>query len=138
MRERILLDTGPLVAWLDADDQWHREATGLTRGLATAFITCEPVLTEACFLLQRNPRATEQIAQWLSRGFIRLEFPLTNHAERVFHLMHQYRNLPMSLADACLVAMVETGIGDRVFTLDEHFRIYRHSGRRVVPVLMPG
>ena len=42
----------------------------------------------------------------------------------------------MSLADACLVAMVEQEIGDRVFTLDQHFHVYRHSGRRVVPVLM--
>ncbi len=51
--------------------------------------------------------------------------------------MKKYRNLPMSLADASLLAMVEAGIGDRVFTLDKHFRVYRHSGRRVVPVLMP-
>lgn len=51
--------------------------------------------------------------------------------------MEKYRNLPMSLADASLVAMVERGIGDRIFTLDKHFRIYRHSGRRVVPILMP-
>lgn len=42
----------------------------------------------------------------------------------------------MSLADACLVAMVERGMGDRVFTLNGGFKIYRHSGRRVVPVLM--
>ncbi len=51
--------------------------------------------------------------------------------------MRAYRDLPMSLADASLVAMVEAGAGDRVFTLDEHFRVYRHSGRRVVPVLIP-
>ena len=29
-------------------------------------------------------------------------------------------------------------IADRVFTLGKHFRVYRHSGRRIVPVLMPG
>ena len=44
----------------------------------------------------------------------------------------------MSLADSCLVCMIERDIGERVFTLDKHFRFYRHSRRRIVPVLMPG
>lgn len=70
-------------------------------------------------------------------GQIQVPFQLQAEATRVFALMEKYRDLPMSLADASLVAMVETGIGDRVFTLDKHFRVYRHSGRRVVPVLIP-
>ena len=138
MSERLLLDTGPLVAWLDAEDQWHDIAVECSKGVHPPFLTCEPVLTEACFLLQHLPKAVDQIGAWLETGQIQIPFRLQNTAQRVFALMEKYQNLPMSLADASLVAMLEAELGDRVFTLDEHFRIYRHSGRRVVPVLMPG
>ncbi len=103
----------------------------------TPFLTCEPVLTEACFLLQYLPHAIEQIGVWLETGKIQMPFRIQTASRSVFTLMKKYRNLPLSLADASLLAMVEAGIGDRVFTLDKHFRVYRHSGRRVVPVLMP-
>lgn len=132
-----MLDTGPLVAWLDAEDQWHETAVGLSDGLRAPLITCEPVLTEACFLLQKLPRAIDQIFRWIESGQIEMPFRLEEAAPKVCALMGKYRDLPMSLADACLVAMVESGVGDRVFTLDEHFRLYRHRGRRAVPVLMP-
>lgn len=137
MSVRTLLDTGPLVAWLDGEDQWHDRAVALSKSLRPPFLTCEPVLTEACFLLQHLPRAIHQIGAWMDDGQIQVPFQLQAEATRVFALMEKYRDLPMSLADASLVAMVETGIGDRVFTLDKHFRVYRHSGRRVVPVLIP-
>lgn len=137
MKERLLLDTGPLVAWLDREDQWHEIAVGLSKNVHTPFLTCEPVLTEACFLLHAMPGAICRIREWIGHGFIRVPFRLQDESQRIFGLMEKYHNLPMSLADASLVAMVENGIGDRVFTLDEHFRVYRHSGRRMVPVLMP-
>lgn len=137
MSERLILDTGPLVAWLDGTDQWHDCAVSLSRKLRPPFYTCEAVLAEATFLLQQLPRATDQIGAWIKGGQIEIPFRLQDESHGVFALMEKYRNLPMSLADASLVAMVERGIGDRIFTLDKHFRIYRHSGRRVVPVLMP-
>ena len=51
---RTLLDTGPLVAFLNRNDQWHGWATTQMGLLAPPLLTCEPVLTEACFLVQRN------------------------------------------------------------------------------------
>jgi len=136
--ERVLMDTGPLVAWLDEDDQWHDAAVELSHGLRPPFSTCEAVITEACFLLQHLPRAIDRIAAWLARGHIHIAFSLgPDTAPRVLQLISKYRDHPMSLADACLVVMIEQGIGKRVFTLDDHFRRYRHSGRRLVPVLMP-
>lgn len=106
--------------------------------LRPPLFTSESVLAEACFLLNRSfPDGVQRLESWLSRDLLHVSFDLSDHWSRVFKLMESYTKLPMSLADACLVTMVESGIGDRVFTLDAHFRIYRHSGRRVVPVLMP-
>jgi len=137
LSDRLLLDTGPLVAWLDGEDQWHDCAVALSRKLQPPFFTCEAVLGEACFLLQHLPKAIDQIGSWIKGGQIQIPFRLQMDSQRVFALMEKYRDLPMSFADASLVAMVEADIGDRVFTLDKHFRIYRHSGRRMLPVLMP-
>jgi len=137
VRERLLLDTGPLVSFLDrreATHPWVREAFKAVR---TPFLTSESVLTEACFLLQHLPQAIDQLGAWVNRGHIRLPFHVQADSKRIFALMEKYCGLPMSLADASLVVMVEKGLGERVFTLDQHFRIYRHSGRRVIPVLMP-
>jgi predicted nucleic acid-binding protein len=126
-----------LVAWLDGEDQWHDAAVALSKELRPPFFTCEPVVAEACFLLQHLPKAIAQVGAWFDGGQIQIPFRLQSESLRIFALMHKYRDLPMSLADASLVAMVESGHGDRVFTLDKHFRVYRHSGRRVLPVLMP-
>jgi predicted nucleic acid-binding protein len=137
VNQKLLIDTGPLVAYLDRRDAFHPWARETFKAVPPLFLTCEAVITETCFLLQRLPRALDQIARWLADGRLRIEFSLEPACPRVFQLMAKYRNLPMSLADACLVAMIERGIGQRVLTLDDHFRLYRHSGRRVVPVLMP-
>jgi predicted nucleic acid-binding protein len=43
----------------------------------------------------------------------------------------------MSLADACLVRLLELDATGEVFTLDSDFRIYRRHGNKMIPVLMP-
>lgn len=137
MTERLIVDTGVLVAAFERRDQWAPWVANALKSIHGPLVTCEPVLAETWFLLQDHHTAWAKVEKWLDRGFLKLAFSLEAERKRTFALMDKYRNLPMSLADACLVRMVELGIGDRVFTLDEHFRIYRHSGRRVVPVLMP-
>ena len=51
--------------------------------------------------------------------------------------MHRYRNVPMSLADACLVCMAEENRGSRIFTLDSDFSIYRLHGRAAARLIKP-
>ena len=66
-----------------------------------------------------------------------LEFGIAKNTARIRKLMAKYRDLPMSLADACLVVMSEQHENACVLTLDSHFRVYRRFGRNVIPVLMP-
>ena len=51
--------------------------------------------------------------------------------------MRKYADVPMSLADACLVRMSETLADSVILTTDADFRIYRRHGRQVVPCMMP-
>jgi uncharacterized protein len=50
--------------------------------------------------------------------------------------MHRYRNLPMSLADACLVRLAEIS-GLPICTLDSDFEIYRAHRRARLGLISP-
>ena len=125
MIRNVVLDTGPLVAFLDRSEENHGFAVEQFRQIRPPFYTCEPVIAEACYLLRHVPRAIDQIQRFLKAQLLSLPFSLTVDGEAVFELMRRYRNIPMSLADGCLVVMVEKIIGSRVFTLDSDFQIYR-------------
>ncbi|HEX4403689.1 MAG TPA: pilus assembly protein, partial [Polyangia bacterium] len=73
----------------------------------------------------------------LARQAVRIAFRLDEEHEQVARLMAKYADVPMSLADACLVRMSESNPRARVLTLDSDFRVYRRSNRQVVPVVMP-
>lgn len=137
MERQIILDTGPLVAYLDIRQEHHRWVTRQFARIDQPLITCEAVLTEACFLLASFPRAIEMIAKYLREGVVHCEFTFGEKHERVFALMEQYRNVPMSFADACVFCMAEANNGSRIFTLDSDFHIYRLRDRKPVPLIIP-
>jgi predicted nucleic acid-binding protein len=134
---RVILDTGPLVALLNRRDTWHDWAKARFAGLAPPLMTCEPVLSEACFLLRRLPGAPQAVLQLIERGVLDVPFRLDAEAQALGALMHRYASVPMALADACLVRMAEQHPGSAVMTLDGDFRVYRIHGRKVVPTVMP-
>lgn len=133
----IVIDTGPLVALLDADERHHDWVVEQLGSMEAPLITCEAVLAEACFLLRRLPDAIRGIQGFCRTGALDVRFRFSERGERVLSLMHKYRDRPMSFADACLVCLVEELDGAAVFSLDSDFRIYRQKRRRLIPVVMP-
>jgi uncharacterized protein len=73
----------------------------------------------------------------LLEGALTTSFLLKEQASEVLALVERYANVPMSLADACLVRMSELAPDCVVFTLDSDFRIYRRYKRQKIPLLMP-
>jgi len=132
-----LLDTGPLVSFLASGLRHHVWAVEQWKRLKPPLLTCEPVLTEAAFLLQREGCEPDALFALLERGVIRVALAVQNEQADLRVLMRRYRNRPMSLADACLVRLSEIRTNGVVFTLDSDFRIYRRHGNKVIPVLMP-
>ena len=132
-----LLDTGPLVSFLATGVRYHKWAVEQWKRLPPPLLTCEPVLTEAAFLLKREGRDPDAVFELLERGVIRVALTIQKEQADLRALMGRYRNRPMSLADACLVRLSEIHPYSEVFTLDSDFRIYRRHGNRVIPVLMP-
>lgn len=132
-----VLDTGPLVSVLNPRLRYHFWAAEQWRRLRPPLLTCEPVLTEAAFLLRREGRDAEPLFELLEREVIRVALSVEKEQADLRALMHRYRNRPMSLADACLVRLSELHPAAEVFTLDSDFRIYRRHGNKVIPILMP-
>ncbi len=137
MKRVVLLDTGPLVAFLHRRDQYHQWAVEQFGRIDPPMYTCEPVLTEACYLLAALPGGSESVLRMLEIGAVRIPLHLEAELTQIKTLMTRYRNVPMSLADACLVRMSELNAEGVVLTLDSDFVIYRRHGRHIVPVIMP-
>lgn len=138
MNPGTILDTGPLIAFLNSRDGHHRWAREQWARVEPPFLTCEAVIAEACFLAQRLASgAPEAVVSLVERGVLDVSFRLADEAAAVARMMKKYDDVPMSLADACLVRMSEQHPGSVVLTLDGDFRIYRRSGRHPIPTRMP-
>ncbi len=133
----VVVDTGPIVAWVSRADAHHEWARSEFERLRPPLLTCEAVLTEATFLVEYAGGDPTTVAALGANRVFKLAPVLAEEAGAVLQLMRRYRNVPMSLADACLVRLSEVSPNAIVFTLDSDFRIYRRRGRAVIPVLMP-
>lgn len=73
----------------------------------------------------------------LRRRAVMAAFDLDNDVDSVIKLLQKYANVPISLADACLVRMSETIADPIILTTDSDFRIYRRHSRQMIPCLLP-
>ena len=135
--ERILVDTGPLVAALNASDEHHAWAREVFGRLAPPVFTCEAILSEAQFLLNERGGDPLAVLDWVRRGVINLAFEAEDEIDALMALQRSCRSLPMDFADACLVRMAELHPRSRVLTTDSRFRIYRRNRRQLIPLLAP-
>ena len=118
-------------------DQWHDWVVRVGEQLPPPFYTCEAVIVEASFLVRDLRAAQQRIFGMLSDGYLKIDFSLSTELEQVKSLMGKYADLPMSVADACLVRMSEMIENSAVFTVDSDFLIYRKNGRKKIPLISP-
>jgi predicted nucleic acid-binding protein len=135
MAGSVLVDAGFLIALLSRRDRYHPWAAAQSPQLAPPWKTCEAVLSEAFHLL--GGRGRPGLSAILRRGAVVSAFDLTDELDRVLNLMQKYADVPMSLADACLVRMSETLADPVILTTDADFRVYRRHSRHVVPCITP-
>lgn len=133
---RVLVDTGPLVAVLADRDQHHYRCVEILKTLQTPLFTCWPVITEATYLLRRAPEAVQSVFQMLEHGLLRL-LPLDETAAPWFtQFFTRYRDHNPQLADAALIYLSEREGISTVFTLDHRdFRVYSASAATPLTLL---
>ena len=137
MAPSVVVDTGPIVALLDADEANHAWVVERLEQIRPPLLTCEAVLTEAAFLVRRLGGDPAVVIDLVRRGMLTVTRLFDDDAEPIARLMRRYANTPMSLADACLVRIVERTAHATLLTLDSDFLIYRQKGRRLIPLLIP-
>ncbi|MDF0675417.1 MAG: PIN domain-containing protein [Nitrospira sp.] len=131
----VLVDAGPLIALIHADDQHHGRCVAAFQELTEPLGIVWPVLTEAMYLLSFSWKAQALLWEMLYHGVIRVLTVGDKDVSCMRVLMKKYKDLPMDLADAALVAVAERERIQRIFTLDRRdFEVYRPAklGRSIL------
>jgi predicted nucleic acid-binding protein len=125
-----------MVALLDRSEQHHSQCVDVLSELAGSLATCEACVAEACYLLREIRGAPEAVVSNVANGIFQIPIRLLDQAGSVENLLRKYRNVPMDLADACLVDLADRLGTGRILTLDRDFDIYRWRARRKFELLI--
>ena len=127
----MLVDAGPLVALIDDSDGRHEKCVAAAEEIREPLLTVWPAFGEAMYLLRFSLEAQDALWQYVEKGALRIADLDLEDCARMRYLMRKYRDLPMELADAALVALAERERLNRIFTIDRHdFSIYKPAGMK--------
>ena len=133
-----LVDTGALLALLDANDRWHQACLDAFAKIRPPLLTSEACLTELFHLVGDSPRDVAAAWRLLHSGAVTIGPIGDADLPALETLMARYRDRPMDFADATLVLLARRERLDSVFTVDnDDFETYRIDGRRRFRVI-PG
>ena len=123
-----LIDTGPLVAYLDGADADHGRIASTLGEFSGALCTTSAVITEAMHLLEDGKSGPRRLAELVQAAGV--EVFESTQPQQLFSavaLMEKYSDTPMDFADATLVLLSdEVGTTD-IFTLDRRgFEVFRN------------
>lgn len=132
-----IADTGFVVGALDVADQWHAWAARSFPDILSPALTCEAVISEACFQLRQSLQARGRLLAWIKCGGLQVHPLLPGEIEPIEHLFNRYGKR-MDYADACLVRLSELHRSHVIVTTDaKDFRVYRRFRREPLPLLTP-
>ena len=135
-RAGVLLDTGPLVALLHRTDVNHERAKALMANCEAPLRTCEAVLAEASHLLSKatsvGPAGVLALGR---RGVFEIAIRVDEQWLPIENALRKYRDVPASLADACLIRCAELHQEPRIVTFDSHFQVYRWGKNKAFELL---
>jgi predicted nucleic acid-binding protein len=122
----ILVDTGPLVALFDLQDEHHERCVKTLKSIRAPIGTTVAVLTEAFHMLEPQSMGSDRLREFIAKNAMSVWFFEQASLLRAFELMELYADRPMDLADASLVAAAEALDTRTIFTIDrDDFATYR-------------
>jgi predicted nucleic acid-binding protein len=136
MIKQVIVDTGVIVAIFNKNDHYPHWTTQQFADIQPPLLTCESIISQACFLLRRYQQAN-LLLQWLEKGVLSLPFFLQDGIQPLNSLLKKYSNVPMSLADGCLVRLAENYPQSLILTLDSDFKVYRKNGNQIISLIFP-
>ena len=133
---KILIDSGPLIALFDRNDEYHQASVEFIKKNKSELITTIPSITEVLHLLDFNRNAQVDFISWVDAGAVTVESISTEDFQRIKELIIKYSDLPMDFADACLVLLAEKLDIYKIATIDRDFDVYRIKGTRSFTTLI--
>ncbi|HET8607691.1 MAG TPA: PIN domain-containing protein [Gaiellaceae bacterium] len=136
----LVLDTGVVVALLDAGDRDHRRCVDLVERTGEDLVVPAPTLVEIDYWLRKLGAgdAWQRFVADVAGGAYRLHRPDEAGLARAAELEQVYDDLPLGLVDAAVVATCEQLGETKVATLDRrHFSIVRPAHCEAL-TLLPG
>jgi len=131
-----LIDTGAILAILEADDYWHLACVEALGSVQIPLFTSEALLTEVFHLAGKSPYNAEKVWRFVRSGAVALK-PLDEQDLPDLHaLMAQYKDRPMDFADATLVHLAARESLGLILTVDfDDFETYRIRGSKRFTIL---
>jgi predicted nucleic acid-binding protein len=124
----VLVDAGPLYAYVDADDDHHAECLDLLESHPGPLLVPELVVTEVVYLLATRLGADAEIRFLgdFAAGNLIAEPVAAEDWLRIAELVGRYRDLPLGSVDASIIAAAERRGERDIATLDRrHFTVVR-------------
>ena len=133
-----LIDTGAILAIVDAADRWHSLCLEALLSVRIPLLTTEAVLTEAFHLTGKSPYKLDKTWAFVRSGALSVCPISDSDLLELNALMVQYADRPMDFADATLVHLAARERLSVILTVDhDDFETYRLPGRKKFTVL-PG
>lgn len=133
----IIIDTGPMVALFDKDDNYHKDCKRVLAQIREPLITTWPVITEVMYLLNFSFLTQELCLDFIESGGVDIHAESCDRVQMIHQIMKKYKDLPMDFADASLLILAEEKGIKTIFTLDNRdFRAFapRHvSSFHIIP-----
>ena len=134
--DKILIDSGPMIALFDASDKYHRVSVEFIKNNSAELITTLASITETLHLLCFSRHAQADFLEWIYAGAIEIEVINSRDFHDIAQMMLKYSDLPMDFADACLVFVADKLKIDTIATIDRDFDIYRLKKKRTFTTLI--
>jgi uncharacterized protein len=135
--DRVLIDTGPIIAILSEDDEHHNRCSQALTTLVPPLFTCWPVVTEAAWLLRKRPDIVARMFEGFTGGLFAMLSLTADDLPDVAAIMKRYESASLQVADATLAHLAERENIRTVFTTDRRdfsiIRLKRNRALKITP-----
>jgi uncharacterized protein len=135
--DRVLIDTGPIIAILSEDDEHHNRCSQALTTLVPPLFTCWPVVTEAAWLLRKRPDIVARMFEGFTGGLFAMLSLTADDLPDVAAIMKRYESARLQVADATLAHLAERENIRTVFTTDRRdfsiIRLKRNRALKITP-----
>lgn len=132
MPKRVVIDSGPLIALFDKDDNYHKKALEFIKEFKGELVSNYAVITEVSHLLDFSVNVQIEFLQWVFDGGISIADILIEDLLRIIELTKKYSDLPMDFTDASLVVICERMKIQEIASIDRDFGIYRTQEKKAI------